>query len=71
MLVLTRHAQQAIVIGHGDQPIAVRVASVRGGRIRIAIDAPRDIDIRRGESAAQNKPSQGIEPPVTRRPASR
>ncbi len=50
MLVLTRQKHQTIVIG-GETPITVTVTEIRGGRIRLAIDAPREIEIRRGELA--------------------
>ena len=49
MLVLTRGTQQAVVIDNGDNPITVKVTEIRGGRIRLAIEAPRDVAIRRGE----------------------
>lgn len=62
MLVLTRHAQQAIIIGNGDNPITVRVTEIRGGRIRLAIDAPREVAIRRGELVLGDEASQDVAP---------
>ncbi len=47
MLVLTRKAGQRIVIGD----ITVHIAEIRHNRIRVAIDAPRDIPILRAELA--------------------
>ena len=38
MLVLTRGLKQQIVIG--DQRITVTVLEVKGGRVRLGIDAP-------------------------------
>jgi carbon storage regulator len=46
LLVLTRHANQSIVIGHD---IVVTVLQVRGDHVRLGIDAPRDIQVHRQE----------------------
>ena len=46
MLVLSRKAQEAIVI---DNEITVTVLEVRGNHIRIGIEAPTDVAIRRRE----------------------
>jgi carbon storage regulator CsrA len=46
MLVLSRKVGEAIVIDGG---IVVRVAEVQGGRVRLAIDAPRSTRIDREE----------------------
>lgn len=46
MLVLTRKPRQQIMIGDN---IVVNVVEVQGENVRIAIDAPRDIKIYRGE----------------------
>lgn len=48
MLVLTRKEGQTIVIGGG---IEVRIAEVQGSRVRIAINAPKEVSIMRGELA--------------------
>ena len=45
MLVLTRKSGQTIHIGD----VIVRVVETRSGRCRIAIEAPREVLIRRGE----------------------
>ena len=47
MLVLTRGLKQQIVIG--DQQITVTVLEVKGGRVRLGIDAPPEVVIRRME----------------------
>ena len=46
MLVLSRKRNESIVIG-GE--VTVTVLEVKGSRIRLAITAPREIPIRRGE----------------------
>ena len=46
MLVLTRHANQSIMIGHD---IVVTVLEVRGDQVRIGIRAPRHVDVHREE----------------------
>lgn len=47
MLVLTRGLKQQIVIG--DQRITVTVLEVKGGRVRLGIEAPPDVTVRRKE----------------------
>ncbi len=46
MLVLTRKPRQQIMIG---DDIIVNVVDVQGDNVRIAIDAPREVKIYRGE----------------------
>jgi len=46
MLVLTRKPRQQIMIG---DDIVVNVVEVQGDNVRIAIDAPREVKIYRGE----------------------
>ncbi len=46
MLVLTRKADETIRIGND---ITITLLRVRGGQIRIGIDAPAEVSIRRGE----------------------
>ena len=50
MLVLTRRANQSIMIGHD---IVVTVLEVRGDQVRLGIKAPRSIDVHREEIWAQ------------------
>ena len=57
MLVLTRGLKQQIVIG--DQLVVVTVLEVKGGRVRLGIEAPSDVAIRRMEIA---DPSEYKEP---------
>jgi len=54
MLVITRREGEEVVIGDPKNPIGVvRIASVKGDRVRIAFDFPRDIEINRREIADQ------------------
>jgi len=47
MLVLTRKHGEAIVIGEGDKEIRIVVLIGRGARMKLCVDAPREIPIRR------------------------
>lgn len=51
MLVLTRRLNEAVVI---DNQIELRVVAVNGHRIRLAIDAPPHVPIRREEVPARD-----------------
>ncbi len=54
MLVITRREGEEVVIGDPQNPIGVvRIASVKGERVRIAFDFPRDVEIHRREIADQ------------------
>ena len=46
MLVLSRKEGEAIIIGDN---IILRVAEVKGDTVRLAIEAPREIKVHRGE----------------------
>ena len=46
MLVLTRHANQSIMIG---DEVIVTVLEIRGDQVRLGIRAPRSVDVHREE----------------------
>lgn len=46
MLVLTRRNGESIKIG---KDIAIKVVSIQGNRVRLAIEAPEDVAVLRGE----------------------
>ena len=50
MLVLTRRPGESIVIGND---IVVTVVEIKGGQVRIGINAPREIQVHREEIYAQ------------------
>jgi carbon storage regulator len=45
MLVLSRHKNESIFVGEAE----VRILEVRGDKVRIGIEAPRDVPIDRAE----------------------
>jgi carbon storage regulator len=46
MLVLSRKAGESIVIGND---VVITILEVRGGQIRIGVDAPRNLAVHRAE----------------------
>lgn len=46
MLVLTRKVGESIVIGYD---VEITVLKIRGGQVRLGVDAPRDVVIHRSE----------------------
>jgi carbon storage regulator len=73
MLVLTRKSNQSIMIG---DDIEVSVLSIMGEKVRIGIQAPRDVPVfrkevyleiqaeRQGAAAPATPPASGAKPPV-------
>lgn len=49
MLVLQRHRDESIEIAGGK--IKITVVDIRGDKVRLGIDAPREIDVHRSEVA--------------------
>ncbi len=54
MLILTRKSGETITIGEN---IEVKVLSIKGGQVRIGIDAPQSVSISREEVLNKQKPS--------------
>ena len=46
MLVLSRHKDESIMIG---EDIVVRIVGIRGDKVRLGIEAPREIIVHRQE----------------------
>lgn len=61
MLVLTRKAGEEIRIGEG---IVLTVVAVDGRRVRLGLEAPRDVAILRAELAIRDARKPGSEPRV-------
>jgi carbon storage regulator len=53
MLVLTRKSGETITIGEN---IEVKVLSIKGGQVRIGIDAPKSVSITREEVLLKQQP---------------
>jgi len=54
MLVITRREGEEVVIGDPANPQGVvRIASIKGDRVRIAFDFPREVEVHRREVAEQ------------------
>ena len=66
MLVLTRKAGEAICIG---DDIELRIVSVRGQKVRLAIEAPREVSVRRSELMDEATQLSGPRLPRENQPA--
>lgn len=55
MLVLTRTVGEELIIGDN---IRVRVSEIKGGRIKLAVEAPRTVKVRRQEVPAETTPTE-------------
>ena len=54
MLVITRREGEEVVIGDPSSPLGVvRVAVIKGDRVRLAFEFPREVDVHRREIADQ------------------
>jgi carbon storage regulator len=49
MLILTRRIGETLVIGEGDNQVKLTVLSVKGGQVRVGIDAPKTVSVHRKE----------------------
>ena len=66
MLVITRREGEEVVIGPPASPIGVvRIAAIKGDRVRLAFDFPREIDVHRREVAEQILAEAAGDPVVT------
>ena len=54
MLVITRREGEEVVIGDPTNPLGViRIASIKGDRVRIALDFPREVAVHLREIASE------------------
>jgi carbon storage regulator len=52
--VITRREGEEVVIGNPSAPLGiVRIAAIKGDRVRIAFEFPREVDVHRREVADQ------------------
>lgn len=49
MLVLERKRNESFVVGEGENQITVVVARIRGNKVWLGVDAPRNVPIMRSE----------------------
>lgn len=64
MLVITRREGEEVVVGDPSHPLGViRIAGVKGDRVRLAFDFPREVDVHRREIADQIA-AEREQPPV-------
>ena len=58
MLVLSRHKNEAVMVDGGS--IRIVVVEIQGDRVRLGIEAPKDVDVHREEvfKAIQNNGRQ-------------
>lgn len=73
MLVITRREGEEVIIGDPASPIGiVRVATIKGDRVRLAFEFPREVAVHRREVAEQILAAEANAPQIiaTIRPAS-
>mgnify|MGYP001405702499 CR=1 FL=1 len=67
MLVLSRHRDESIMIGDN---VVVTIVDIRGDKVRLGIDAPRDIPVHRQEVyeaiQRENRKANEVSPSDTR-----
>lgn len=51
MLILTRRVDESLVIGDN---VTVTVLGIKGNQVRIGVEAPRDVSVRREELAQKH-----------------
>ena len=59
MLVLSRHRDESVIIGEN---IAITIVDIRGDKVRLGIEAPREIAVHRLEVYTAIKRESGEEP---------
>lgn len=60
MLVLSRRPNESIVI---DEKIVITVIEIRGDKVRLGIEAPRDVPIHRSEVYEAIRRTEGVTNP--------
>ena len=64
MLALTRRIGEEVVIGDPRNPLGIiRVVDIRGDKVRLSFDFPRETSINRKEIAEQKAKNEPTNPP--------
>ena len=49
MLILSRMENESLVIGRGSRAVRVMVTEIRGDKVRLGVEAPKDVPVNRNE----------------------
>lgn len=49
MIVLSRKKNESIVIGDGDKLVEISVVEIRGDKVRLGVNAPKEVPVHRKE----------------------
>jgi len=49
MIVLSRKKNESIIIGDKDNPVVITVVEVRGDKVRLGVEAPKEVPVHRKE----------------------
>jgi len=49
MLILSRKVDKSVVVGEGDDTVTVTVVEIKGDKVRLGFEGPRNIPIDREE----------------------
>ena len=49
MLVLSRKKNESIVIGEGEDAVTVVIVEIRGDKVRLGVEAPKETPVHRRE----------------------
>lgn len=63
MLVLSRLEKESIMIDVAGVKIFVKVSEVRGNKVRLAVDAPKDVIVHRSEIYERIRSFQAVPEP--------
>lgn len=61
MLILSRKANEQIIIPTSDGPIVVQFVEIRNDKVRFGITAPKEIPVHRGETFAAIHGAEALE----------
>lgn len=67
MLVLTRKSGEAVVLETDGKEIVVRLLEISGSRVRLGVEAPREVTVLREEIAPQASLRTSLRPKTPRR----